>query len=259
MSTSSTPIRNTTEARTQFGRYWSGLVRKRRTIRTTPAVVRQASCVRPPALSAICGLRRAAVDDERAGEPGADVRHPEADHVHVLVEVLLVARRVRARGGRALREDDDEDRDRGGDELRDVAERDARPADVRAGRPAPSPRSETPCEARSKPQLTAIEPTTAISAPGIFLLDEPQADDRGDHATRDEDGRAARVGDVPERGEELADRAAVAVGDAEHPRDLAHRHLDADAGQEADEHRAREEVGDEAEPQQPREDAGSRP
>ena len=33
--------------------YWSGLVRNSRTIRTTPAVVRQASCVRPPALSTI--------------------------------------------------------------------------------------------------------------------------------------------------------------------------------------------------------------
>src|SRR5215213_9997583 len=34
--------------------------------------------------------------------------------------------------------------------------------------PGTLPRSVTPCEARSKIQLTAIEPTTAIRAPGIF-------------------------------------------------------------------------------------------
>ena len=47
------PIRNTTDESTQFGRYWSGLVRKSRTTRTTAAVVRQAICVRAPALSPI--------------------------------------------------------------------------------------------------------------------------------------------------------------------------------------------------------------
>src|SRR4051812_34789934 len=34
--------------------------------------------------------------------------------------------------------------------------------------PGTVPRSLTPCSERSKIQLTAIEPTTAISAPGIF-------------------------------------------------------------------------------------------
>jgi hypothetical protein len=48
------PMRKTTEARTAFGRYSSGRVRKSSTISTTPAVVRQVSWVRPPALSAIC-------------------------------------------------------------------------------------------------------------------------------------------------------------------------------------------------------------
>ena len=129
------------------------------------------------------------------------------------------------------------------------------PGQLMSGRPPGTvPRSETPWEARSKPQLTAIEPTTAISAPGIFLFDRSAADDRRDHRRGDEDRRAARVRDVPEGGEELPDRAAVAVGDAEHPGDLAHRHLDADTGQEADQHRAREEVGEEAEPQQPRQE-----
>src|SRR5262245_19707338 len=41
---------------------------------------------------------------------------------------------------------------------------------------------------------------------------------------------------------------------AEHPIELAERDLDADAGQEADEHRPRDEVGEEAEPREPGED-----
>ena len=113
------------------------------------------------------------------------------------------------------------------------------PGQLMSGRPPGTvPRSETPWEARSKPQLTAIAPTTAISAPGIFLLTNrrPTIVTITDAETRTV--RAARVRDVPEGREELADGAAVAVGDAEHPRHLAHRHLDADPGQEADQHRA---------------------
>ena len=45
------------------------------------------------------------------------------------------------------------------------------PGQETSGRPPGTfPRLETPCEARSAPQLTAIAPTTAISAPGIFLF-----------------------------------------------------------------------------------------
>ena len=36
--------------------------------------------------------------------------------------------------------------------------------------PGTLPKVETPCEARSNAQLTAIAPTTASNAPGIFLL-----------------------------------------------------------------------------------------
>ena len=56
MSTRSMPITNTTLASAQFGRYSSGLVANRITMRTTPAVVSIASWLRPPAPSTISVL-----------------------------------------------------------------------------------------------------------------------------------------------------------------------------------------------------------
>jgi len=53
MSTSSMPMRNTTEASTALGMYCRGTVRKSSTMSTMPAVVRLASWLRPPAPSTI--------------------------------------------------------------------------------------------------------------------------------------------------------------------------------------------------------------
>ena len=79
------------------------------------------------------------------------------------------------------------------------------------------------------------------------LRREPLADDEHeDHAQRDGDGRCARGADVAQRVPELCHRVPTAAADAEHAGDLPGCHLDADAGEEADEHRAREEVGEEA-------------
>ena len=53
MSTSSMPMRKTTEASTALGMYCSGSVRKSSTISTMPAVVSCASWLLPPAPSTI--------------------------------------------------------------------------------------------------------------------------------------------------------------------------------------------------------------
>ena len=121
------------------------------------------------------------------------------------------------------------------------------------------PRVETPCSSRSAAALTTIAPTTANSAPGIF--GETFFSTRIVPITLDGDGqrREARLVELPERVDELRDRLAAHPGDAEHPAELAQRDLDADAGQEPDEHRARQEVGDEAEPDEAGEDHERRP
>ena len=100
-----------------------------------------------------------------------------------------------------------------------------------------------------------MAPTTAIRAPGIrlsiFLAP------RITTSTPTETASVALLvspmfWSVPP---ELLDSVPPgAAGDAEHAADLAHRDLDADAGEEADQHAARQEVGQEPEPDEPGED-----
>ena len=99
-------------------------------------------------------------------------------------------------------------------------------------------------------------PTTAMRAPGIFLLTRSQPDDVARTAID-----TARVGTLVSPAamarsalRELLEGRAAALADPEHAADLAHRDLDADAGQEADEHAVGQEVGDEPEPDDPRDD-----
>ena len=86
-------------------------------------------------------------------------------------------------------------------------------------------------------------------------------DQRRDHRQRDRERRQRGVGDLLQRVPELDHRAAdagrgstVGRGHAEHAGELPERHLDADAGEEADEHGAGDEVGEEAEPRDARQD-----
>ena len=53
-------------------------------------------------------LRWAAVDDEGAGQAGANIGQGQTDQVGVLAETLVVARGISAGGRRALRQDDHE-------------------------------------------------------------------------------------------------------------------------------------------------------
>ena len=76
-------------------------------------------------------LRRAAVHDERAGDAGRQARRAEAHEVDVLVEAVAELRGVGPGGRGALREDDDEDRHRGAEQLGDVAQRHVGPAEAR--------------------------------------------------------------------------------------------------------------------------------
>ena len=99
-----------------------------------------------------------------------------------------------------------------------------------------------------------IEPTTAIRAPGTtfstYFVPRMMAATTIETASV----QPARVTDVLERAPQLLQRPPCALRNAEHAADLARSDLDADAGEEADEHGAREEVGEEAEMDEPSED-----
>ena len=211
---------------------------------TMTAVVSCASWLRAAGAVDHLGLGRAAVDDEGAREPGGDVGRAEADQVDVLVERVVVLGGVGPGGGRALGEDQHEDRGRGPGEGGDVAS--GTSGKPKSGRPPGTvPSVATPWAARSHSQLTTMAPITARSAPGIFLVISFVPEDRDDHAGGHGEGGPAHVADVLEGAEQLADRAVnsrppmvtpAALGDAEHAAHLASGDLDADAGQEADEH-----------------------
>jgi hypothetical protein len=97
MSISFRPIRKTTAARTAFGRYCSGFVRNSSTSATTAAVVSWATCVWLRAFVDHLGLRRAAVHDEGAAEPGGEIGGAQTDEIVVFHEALLVLDGIRPR------------------------------------------------------------------------------------------------------------------------------------------------------------------
>ncbi len=81
----------------------------------------------------------------------------------------------------------------------------------------------------------------------------PHRDDDHDDGERDQGGGALHMTERTQRVDELDHGSAARRGHAEHLRQLAHGDLDADAGQEAEQDGARQEVRQEPEPHDPRE------
>ena len=265
MSISLRPIRKTTEDSTQFGRYCSGLVRKISTIATTTAVVICATWVWLFASSTISVLVGLPFTTNVPLKPAVEVREAETDQIGVLLEPLAVLHRVGARGRGALGEDHDEHREGRRQQQHGVVPGDVlRQADVRQpARNGPEDRDVVRCEVEDPAERD--HPDHGDEAAGNRLEPAPEDDQDREHRSRHEGGLPGRVADVPERLEEV-DQVVAEEGqragllrDAEHAADLSDRDLHADAGEEPDQHRAREEVGEEAEARDPREqeeDAG---
>ena len=194
------------------------------------------------------GLGGAAVDGERAREAGGDAGQAETDEVGVLVERLVVLGRVGARCGSALGQDEHEDGEGGWHQLADLGQRDA------LGEAELGQATRHRAEGRH-----------AVSRQVGGLADHHRADDRDQRTgnLRDEllaaeddrrctdsethERRDAGVGNVLDGAPQLLAGCRPWRGHADHPGELTDGHLDADTGEEPDEHGAGEEVGDEAE------------
>src|ERR1019366_3403864 len=100
------------------------------------------------------------------GERGSHIGGAKADQVGVLAERFLVLGGVGTGGGRALGQDDDEDRRRGAEQHGALVQAKARCLQVRQAR-GTGPTTATPWLARPAARLTMIAPTTAIRPPGI--------------------------------------------------------------------------------------------
>ena len=195
------------------------------------------------------GLRRAAVDDEGAAHRRRGVGGGEPEDVRVLVDALLMLRGEDARRRRALRDDHDEAGERrraGAPAFRSSS----RPASLNDGRPpGTGPMTAKPRSAKSKPGAGRDHADDQRRA-------KPETSGRiggrgGCSPPRRPTGRGARV----ERRQRpaRAPRAATSVRceatlDPEHVAEHRDADLNADAGQKADQHRSRQEIGEESQP-----------
>ena len=92
---------------TQRGRYSSGLVRNSRTSATMAAVASCATWLWAPAPSTIAVCVGTSVDDEGPAQSGHSVGRGKTGQVGVLVQLLLMARRIDPGGRRTLGDDHD--------------------------------------------------------------------------------------------------------------------------------------------------------
>ena len=209
MSTSSMPMRNTTDGQHGVGQVLRAARSGTAARRARPRAVDELGelRLRPPALSTICVLVGLPLTTNVPGQARGEVRQRQADQVDVLVVTLLVARRVGPRGGGALRQDDDEHRERDGRQQGGDVRSSSTAGRPKVGNPpgtGPSMRDAVAREVRARSSAT-IEPTTAISAPGIRGVTLRQADDDDEHGEprRRASGRWSRPM-LSQRGERLA-------------------------------------------------------
>ena len=114
-----------------------------------------------------------------------------------------------------------------------------------------SPTTATPWAERSSAQLSAMPSTRAISPPGRRGRQALDAEQQHQCGRPDRERGPARVAELAEQVDELADRVVVALLDPEELRELADGDEDREPEDEALHDRPRQELGDEAEPQGP--------
>ena len=135
----------------------------------------------------------------------------------------------------------------GAEQLDESLGRHAGPGEM--GRPPGTvPMVATPCAEIDSAALATMAPMTASSAQGTRCASLAPSTITSEHGDRHGERGPARAGRCPAAQlQTSAGRLAGLARMPNMPRELPAGHLDADAGEEADEHRAREEVGEEAE------------
>jgi hypothetical protein len=193
---------------------------------------------------------RAAVDHERAGERGGGVRGGQAGQIGGLAERLLVLGGVGAGGGRALGQDDHEHRHRGAEQRRGVVPAEGRQS--QAGQPArDGPDHGSAVAGQIRGPAHGDRGDHRDEQARDPAVDPADHDDDRDDGDRHRHVRPVHVREHADGVRELGQGLPARGGDPEHVGQLPDRYLDADAGQEADQHGAGQEVGQEAEPGQP--------
>ncbi len=181
-------------------------------------------------------------------KPAPTLARREADQIAVLAEALVVLGGICSGRGGALGEDDEETGKGDGDERRDIAPGHAL-WQAESGQTA-GHRAQRRDAFRGEVEEIACgdHADNRDQRARNIRREALAANDQREHDERDEQGGQARLRELLDVGDELLERAAPAPWESEHPRDLADGDLDTDTGQEADQHRAREEVRQESQP-----------
>ena len=160
-----------TAASTAFGRAEKSGASTISVSSTRPPVISEATGVRAPADSFSELADRLVETGMPWNTPGPDVRHPLRDRLLVHVDAVAVPRRERSGVAGGLREPDQQQRDRGDADRREVRpRRGPSRAAPGAGRPRGTwPTSATPCAPRSK------SPDASSPRPRARARPEPRA------------------------------------------------------------------------------------
>ncbi len=246
---------NTTDDSTALGMYWSGLVKNSRTSRTMTEVVSMATWLRPPAPSTIWVLvglpLTTKVPESRRPtlarpSPSRSTFSSNASSYFAAYarDVAALWARITMKIANAV-----------GSSSVNWGPRDPGGGDAEVGQAAGhlAERGHSVVGAEIERFAHDDGAHDRDQCTGDPRVDRLGSEDHHDHRHRHPDGGGVGVADVAQRLHELLDGAArasshlvkVGVGYPEHPADLPEGNLDADAGEEADEHAAGEEVGDE--------------
>ena len=197
-------------------------------------------------------LRRAAVDDERTAHRGRGVRRRQSENVRVLVEALAMALREYPRRRGALRDDDREARGRDRQQRAQLVHR--RHRKPQCGEPSGHRTDHIDAAAREVVRAARCDPRDDSDERHRQARQRlPTSENRRDHERRYGNRRTMDLGETADELAQLIDGAMRRHGDAEHLAEHGDADLDADAGEESDEHGPRQEIGEESELEEPRE------
>ena len=189
--------------------------------------------------------REAGVDGEPLEQARAEVGDAERDELLVGVHLVVVLGGEGARAGHRLREADERQGERVGQQVGHVAEPEA--GNAKEGRPSGMvPTIATPWSCRLKTATTATPSTTATSMAGTLGAYARSAKMTTSATTPTASVDQAAVPELRDEHPELAEEPGAAAFHAQQLGELADADDQGEAGDEAGEHRTREEVGDEA-------------
>ncbi len=187
------------------------------------------------------GLGGAAVDDERAAQAGGGIRGGQAEQFAVFIERLVVFRRVGAGRYGTLRHDHHETRARYREQCDYLIPRHLGKSEVRQT-PGHRPEQSDAASAKIQAGAQGNRASHGDERSRQARRELGRAENDRHHRCRNRERGPVQLGQMGDDRPELKGGLPAVHRDAEHFAQHRDADLEADAGKEADQHRAREEV-----------------